>query len=218
MPTDKPNLNILLKKYDGTFKIFDETFYKIWKGNQEFGDFVPSNATYQNIYITSDEEIRLNDACLHPTTLNISKHHIVGNNLAKGWKKIILTTDEELINDGVQAIDYDFLKWFVKNPTCELVEYEEIYNIGNREYLGNGSFSYTEAPIPIEYKLIIPKEEPKQETFEEATERLYSEEDLERAWLDGRRGETETVGSYPFYKTTFKNETFKTWFEQFKKK
>jgi len=37
-------------------------------------------------------------------------------------KKIILTTDEDLIKNGVQAIDDTFLEWFVKNPSCECVE------------------------------------------------------------------------------------------------
>jgi len=37
-------------------------------------------------------------------------------------KKIILTTDQDLIADGVQAIDDEFLEWFVKNPSCEEVE------------------------------------------------------------------------------------------------
>ena len=37
-------------------------------------------------------------------------------------KKIILTTDQELIKDGVQSIDEEFLKWVVKNPSCEEVE------------------------------------------------------------------------------------------------
>jgi hypothetical protein len=36
--------------------------------------------------------------------------------------KIILTTDQELIKDGVQVIDDEFLKWFVKNPSCEDIE------------------------------------------------------------------------------------------------
>ena len=52
----------------------------------------------QNIYITSDEEIK------------------------EGDKKIILTTDQDLIKDGVQAIDDKFLEWFVKNPSCEEVK------------------------------------------------------------------------------------------------
>ena len=34
-------------------------------------------------------------------------------------KKVILTTDLELQKDGVQAIDDEFLEWFVKNPSCE---------------------------------------------------------------------------------------------------
>jgi hypothetical protein len=46
----------------------------------------------------------------------------------------------------------------------------------------------------------------------------YSEEEMQSTWEDGRNGETECIGSYPFYKTVFKNKTFKEWFEQFKKK
>ena len=49
-------------------------------------------------------------------------------------------------------------------------------------------------------------------------ERMYSEEDIQLAWEDGRNGETERIGSYPFYKTVFKNKNFNKWFEQFKKK
>jgi hypothetical protein len=49
-------------------------------------------------------------------------------------------------------------------------------------------------------------------------ERMYSEEEMQSAWEDGRNGETECIGSYPFYKTVFKNKTFKEWFQQFKKK
>ena len=74
----------------------------------------------QHIYITSDEEIKEGDWLL-------SKEGIVHNNW--GWnfgdKKIILTTDQDLIKDGVQAIDYEFLEWFVKNPSCEKVEVAE---------------------------------------------------------------------------------------------
>jgi hypothetical protein len=39
-----------------------------------------------------------------------------------GYKEILLSTDELLIKDGVQAIDDEFLEWFVKNPSCEKVE------------------------------------------------------------------------------------------------
>jgi hypothetical protein len=36
--------------------------------------------------------------------------------------KVILTTNDLLIKDGVQAIDDEFLEWFVKNPSCEEVD------------------------------------------------------------------------------------------------
>lgn len=65
LPTDKPNPNILLKNDDGTFQIFNTKVYNMWKMHQQFGDFSPYNATYQNIYITSDEEIKEGDWCIN---------------------------------------------------------------------------------------------------------------------------------------------------------
>jgi hypothetical protein len=65
-----------------------------------------------------------------------------------GYKEILLSTDTELQKDGVQAIDDEFLEWFVKNPSCEKVEVEDI------------SMQYHEEGYS-EYKIIIPKEEPK---------------------------------------------------------
>ena len=57
-------------------------------------------------------------------------------------KKIVLTTYQELIKDGVQAIDDEFLEWFVKNPSCEFVEVEGHIYKGQDE---------------TEYKIITPK-------------------------------------------------------------
>ncbi len=76
--------------------------------------------------------------------------------------KVILTTNNLLIKDGVQAIDDEFLEWFVKNPSCEEVEIEydkDIFPYGVETSNGYGW-----------YKIIIPQEEPKQETLEEAAE------------------------------------------------
>jgi hypothetical protein len=77
-------------------------------------------------------------------------------------KKIILTNDPNLINDGIQAIDDTFLKWFVENPSCEFVEVKDITTIPSLQ-LGrpNGH---------LMYKIIIPQEEPKQETDDEEKE------------------------------------------------
>jgi hypothetical protein len=40
----------------------------------------------------------------------------------KDYKKIVLTNDPKLIEDGVQPIIDNYLEWFVENPTCEEVE------------------------------------------------------------------------------------------------
>jgi hypothetical protein len=116
----------------------------------------------QNIYITSDEEIKEGDWALgdfpdNPIGKVISKYgqeftaqSLNGNKhgLAEyDSKKIILTDNKDLIKDGVQAIDDEFLQWFVKNPSCESVKIESWQTKGEWD---------------LDYKIIIPKEEPKQ--------------------------------------------------------
>jgi hypothetical protein len=141
LPTDKPSRLYLIKSNNKL---------GITSNNPEFTENFGSGTQNQNIYITNSEEIKDGDWCIHPTTLNISKHQYKDNNLTRGWSKIILTTDLKLIAEGVQAIDDEFLEWFVKNPSCEEVEVE---------------YSYIaikiSKPSPKIYKIIIPKEEPK---------------------------------------------------------
>jgi hypothetical protein len=120
----------------------------------------------QNIYITNSEEIKVGDWILD-TEFNLVEVAIYNHSKLKiDWKKIILTTDQNLIKNGVQPISDEFLEWFVKNPSCEEVEVreEEVF-VGFID--GNGK-----KPIyDDEYKIIILKEEPKQETLEEVAER-----------------------------------------------
>jgi hypothetical protein len=126
-----------------------------------------SNFTNQHIYITSDEQLKFNDyytidgkEIYYCNTLNPKRNN--------NYKKIILTTDQDLIKDGVQAIDDDFLQWFVKNPSCESVE---TYSLGIKNSDTGESGHY-------KYEIIIPKEEAKQETVEQtAVEWLIKELD-----------------------------------------
>jgi len=138
LPSDKPSRLYVLNIYIGL---------RLSKTYISKGDI----HTPKNICITSDEELKDRDWCLHPTTLNLSMHHSIDNNLTKGWKKIILTTDPDLIEDGVQAIDDTFLEWFVKNPSCEEVSF-----IIRSAWLDNGL-------IIDSYQITIQKEEPRQE-------------------------------------------------------
>jgi hypothetical protein len=204
-------------KYGGYFK---SEHYSPMK---EMGD------SYQHIYITSNEEIKEGDWVFNFEYIYIVQYDSKKHDSKFWYKKIILTTDQDLIKDGVQAIDDEFLEWFVKNPSCEEVEIEK-YGYMPEE--------------PYDYKIIIPKEEPKQETLEEAAheyfkrgqlgfekasdteeaflkgakwmqERMYSEEEvyilLEKSIKDCHLWELEE-----HYSGNYKNLT--EWFEQFKKK
>ena len=77
-----------------------------------------------NIYITSDEEIKEHDWILPPSNIPVKYdgQKYKGDEPLKCWKKIILTTDQDLIKDSIQAISDEFIELFVKNLNCERVE------------------------------------------------------------------------------------------------
>jgi hypothetical protein len=105
--------------------------------------------------------------------------------------KVVLSNDPNLIADGVQSIDDEFLEWFVKNPSCEVVDVKEdkyrrfISKDEGEEWV---KYNYVEPPQEEpkqtdwkeSTKLLMeaygddpkdfPYEEPKQETLEEAAE------------------------------------------------
>jgi len=170
----------------------------------------------QHIYITSDEEIKEGDWIFSLKTNNIFKadsiEYLKSHNMiedfnksfyinSKSAKKIILTTDQDLINDDVQAVDDEFLEWFVKNPSCESVGVNHFGTCCGNQLVSQCIDCKTYNP---DYRIIIPQEESKQEIIEEA-ERMYNEDDLRNAY---RWGTTVNHGT---------KKHFKEWFEQFKK-
>jgi|LakMenE18May11ns_1017448.scaffolds.fasta_scaffold9935102_4 hypothetical protein len=158
LPTDKPSRLYLTK----------EGFYFLLPN-------IKGNAVkFQHIYITSDEEIKEGDWFYNIISLKPEPFKACENgngyvNCSKyshnriDCKKIILTTDQELIKEGVQAIDEDFLEWFVKNPSCEKIEV-------NKSYSG---IYYIKYP----YKIIIPQEEPKQDEIDFMANELVIEKE-----------------------------------------
>jgi hypothetical protein len=125
----------------------------------------------QNIYITSSNaDINENDYIITKDVKLVQVSYLFSKDL-EGASKVILTTDQDLIKDGVQVIDDEFLEWFIKNPSCEEVEVQKWSSLAECGY---------------SYHIIIPKEEPKerlkkilgkkhpkQETLEEAANRLF---------------------------------------------
>jgi hypothetical protein len=152
-----------------------------------------------------------------------------------GYKEILLSTDDLLIKDGVQAITDEFLEWFFKNPSCEEVEVESNKCLVKR---GQCSCSYQDIDCQCsDYQIIIPKEEPKQETAEEAAvinyKELYQGEPLTQevpidAFIEGAKWQQEQYeilfDEYHEYTVDCIEVELKRplplqkWFKQFKKK
>jgi hypothetical protein len=154
-------------------------FYLASNLHLEQGQLI-SPKNYQNIYITSDDKIKMGDWYIiefngTKITKCTSEQELISIEGRNDCQKIILTTNPVLISNGVQAIDDEFLEWFIKNPSCEFVDWEYKSN----EYIQKeiGTWGYDEGLLESEYKtyvkeygaykIIIPKEEPKQETLEE---------------------------------------------------
>ena len=151
IPTDKPS-----RLY------YNDTYYKDVNSTIAM-DWYISSAGYKpyNIYITNLEEIKEGvDQWYLDKVLN-EPYNSGGAQYSSKQNVIILTTDQDLIKDGVQAIDDEFLEWFVKNPSCEEVIIEHI---------PNNSWGFDlEEPMSLGYKIIIPQEEP--EILDEAKQR-----------------------------------------------
>ena len=118
--------------------------------------------TNQHIYITNNEEIKDGNWCLYNKNHNSRNpiwelvkcgkikreemHPHTNGKLLLWMMKIIITTDSDLIEDGIQAIDNKFLEWFVKNPDCGFIKTKE-----SKWLLDTEDKPY--------YTIIVPKEE-----------------------------------------------------------
>ena len=131
---------------------------------------------YVNLYVTSDEEIKdgdwvvFNELEIVKCTYSKNGEFLFSEPLTSSsnhhfsyFKKIILTTDQDLIKNGVQAIDDEFLEWFVKNPSCEFINIEELYFHGSGYYKASELSEQEKEKYSFmkTYKIIIPKEDTK---------------------------------------------------------
>jgi hypothetical protein len=165
LPTDKPSR---LRYNLSNVLVFTNELYR------DYG-----KKDNHHIYITSDEEVKEGDYFLYNGTKIRYKSngteyhgrdlcHISGNHRypVSESKKIILTTDQDLIKNGVQSIDDEFLEWFVKNSSCESVKVEKYHGVKTsivevNANSGDGSLNWGGTRDLRDNRIIIPKEEPK---------------------------------------------------------
>ena len=232
LPTDKPS-RLAGSEYITNVQGIDKRVFKfkLWNKFIDNKDLKAVGYIPHNIYITSDEEILVRDYYIssHEASINqcfdFNKETL---NKAYWAKKIILTTDQDLIKDGVQAIDDEFLEWFVKNPSCEEVEVNHFGMCCSNQLIAQCINCNQYNPV---YKIIIPKEESKQETLEEAAHEYFKRgqlgfekaSDTEEAFLKGAKWMQERMYSeeeleVAFFEGRENNLPFTEWFEKFKKK
>lgn len=164
LPTDKSSRLVLSN--NSILTIIEESNYNL------------SHIKSVHIYITSNEEIKEGVEQWYLDKVLNEPYNSGGAQYSSKQDVIILTTDQDLIKDGIQAIDDEFLEWFVKNPSCEFVDVEEKYRKCCRNTDGKNENCIE--PINCEgwlsneyerpykttcdkrfegYKIIIPKEE-----------------------------------------------------------
>jgi hypothetical protein len=161
IPTEKPSR--IVKNTNNQIKLTIQTLPK----DLELGCYP------QYIYITSDKEVKEGGWHFNLALNLVEKTTSFHNGLL--CEKIILTTDQDLIADGVQAIDDEFLEWIVKNPSCQYGGYKDIdwgkiitsKEEPKQERVCNCGLKESEHNVRHPF---IPREEPKQEKLEETTE------------------------------------------------
>ena len=175
LPTDKPSR--LSKSKSKEELTFSSDIYNL--------------SNRRHIYITSDEEIKEGNwvLCIDCTgrIRKANKLIVITSTKEQCWyyKKIILTDNSDLIKDGVQAIDYEFLEFFVKNPICKEVEIRK-----EKLILGEvAGTTYTD----FNYKIIIPKEKPKQEFTQFGTKEFN---DLASTYFGGKPKQETTLEEF----------------------
>lgn len=137
IPTDKPNRLWVNNLLQGKLELSN--------------DVLISSNTAQNIYITNNEYIKDDNWYINSEgkLLQFTGRNVLGDEFKA--PKVILTTDQDLIKDGVQAIDDEFLKWFVKNSSCESIKITEDSFFGYRPILKQETFE----EVDIELSKVI---------------------------------------------------------------
>jgi hypothetical protein len=172
LPTGKPSR--LVKFFTNKFHLCKEILP------------IQDEEQYQNIYITSDEEIKEGDWIILSDKDLLYKVEYTSQcfdyNNDTDCKKIILTDNEDLIKDGVQAIPDEFLEWFVENLSCEEVKIKKLRYDGTKSITKYWGGEYTvilpqdetkqRQMILMNATTVIDTRKPKQETLEELCNKI----------------------------------------------
>jgi hypothetical protein len=148
---NNPNECISWWRYKETIDI--DTVKQYTTLNGSFRDMYQSFEV-RNLYITingsfsRDEYVTDGIEVIKATPKLVDAQGYMGR---RQWKKIVLTTDPDLIAERVKSASDEFLDWFVKNPNCETVVVRQRPKV-NAIVKGKGIGYFANG-----YDIIIPK-------------------------------------------------------------
>lgn len=160
-----------------------------------------------HLYITSDEEIKTGDWCMYLglsmaefkvldiTDDDVLEYESRGHFKRHLCKKIILTTDPDLIKDGVQEIEENFLRWFVEKANdsgkpIDIVEVKKVYINHGKEDI----FDLVCTACPSKYEIVIPNTDGWLSPMQKFRPR---EESKQADWKDSTKALMEAYGDKP---------------------
>ena len=133
------NIHVFPSRIPGKLGYIGESNqYHLFSNGENPHDLFDNLATYKDMYITSENPIEVDDWCL-----SLSKDAAYGE-VYRCWnvalineedRKIVLTTNKNLIQEGVQEIGLTFLQWFISNSKCESVGLVTQYKTSGGEWI-----------------------------------------------------------------------------------
>lgn len=166
-----PNECFSLWRFNEDVVIGDVRQYTTLNGSfrDYYKSFIP-----QYLYVTSQDPYSAGDWVKNVTIeaeppFKLDVHGIRYTQLAPcKFEKVVLTTDEYLIQDGISSVEEEFLNWFCEKANdsgkaIDIVEVKKNYLSNNGEWKEVLMPSEWEADTKVGYKIVIPNEEPKQD-------------------------------------------------------
>ena len=161
------------------------------------------------LYVVNNNEDISENCWIITSGKLVQVSYLLSDEVAKGFK-VILTTNKLLIKDGVQAIDDEFLEWFINNQDVDYVEITTSF--------AENTWSENYKIIIPKYKSLVEKMKPLQEQWQKDMENLekilYTRADIIHAYTSGhnhgRSGITHSDGLIIFKLSHIKDENKET--------
>lgn len=146
-------------------------------GSKSFG------LTNKHLYIISDEPVKIGDwgLSIDNGIFKPNVHKLTPNLITDVWGKIILTTDLDLIADGIQEIPESFVATYILLQNDYIGDKIDYVHINTDVLYDNGTDETFNVKIKIQHEIVLPNTDQNNIDYES----LLNSYLLERSKYDG---------------------------------